>query len=258
MFTDYKIFDFHCHPYVLETENICSYKDERPNSPKEFLACMDRAGIGGFAGSVVGRMTDITFEKVHEFNVHALELRDEFGGRYVPGIHIHPDFVRESCDELEAMKNKGVKLVGELVPYMMGWNSYSSKEAIEIFNVAGELGMVVSAHPTNDDDMEAMVKACPNTTIVFAHPGERGAYEKHIERMKKYKNCYLDICGTGLFRYAMLAYGVNQVGEDRLLFGTDFPVCSASMQVGGVLGEYLSDSAYEAVFHGNAERLLGM
>ena len=97
-----------------------------------------------------------------------------------------------------------------------------------------------------------------NTNFVFAHPGERNTYLRHIERMEKYSNAYLDLSGTGLFRYAMLAHGVNRVGAERFLFGTDFPVCNAAMQVAGILSEYLTDEDYELIFSGNAKRLLGL
>jgi predicted TIM-barrel fold metal-dependent hydrolase len=140
----------------------------------------------------------------------------------------------------------------------MGWKYYASEEATEIFGVAGELGMVVSAHSIDMDDMDEIVRKLPNTNFVFAHPGEKTTYMRQIERMEKYSNAYLDLSGTGLFRYAMLAHGVNRVGAERFLFGTDFPVCNAAMQVAAVLSEYLTDEDYELIFSGNAKRLLGL
>jgi len=251
-----EIFDFHCHPFADGIENICQYP-EGPASASDFAMCMDRAGIGRFAGSVIGgKRGEHTFEDVHACNMTALRLRDFYDGRYVPGIHIHPAYVKESIAELEAMKKEGVNLVGELVPYIQGWKSYSSPEAVEIFRAAGELGMVVNAHCGDPDDMDAVCEKCPGTKFVFAHPGEKATYMRHLERMEKYGNAYLDLSGTGLFRYAMLAHGVNRVGSERFLFGTDFPVCSASMQVSAVLGEYLTEEDYANIFCENAKRLL--
>ncbi len=255
----FDIIDFHTHPFADASENICNYP-EGPSSASDFAACMDRAGIGAFCGSVIPQSANDapTFEQIHELNLHALRLADFYEGRYIPGITVHPAFVKESCDELEYMKTQGVKLVGELVPYRMGWREYACRESLEIFGVAGELGMTVSMHPTNTEDMEAVVKALPKTTFVFAHPGEKAAYMAHLERMEKYPNAYLDLSGTGLFRYAMLAHGVNRLGAERFLFGTDFPVCNASMQVGGILSEYLRPEDYALIFSGNARRLLGL
>lgn len=35
-------------------------------------------------------------------------------------FHVHPAWVRESCDEIAYMHDRGVRLIGELVPYMHG------------------------------------------------------------------------------------------------------------------------------------------
>ena len=256
---DFEIFDFHCHPFYDSNENICVYT-EAVNTREGFIAAMDFAGIGGFAGSVIYRnaITPESFDEIHALNLHALELEKLWGGRYVPGIHIHPDFVRESCEELEAMKKAGVRLVGELVPYRVASVGYSDPAQAEILRLAGELGMVVSCHSASMEDLEKAVAACPGTIFVNAHPGEYKDYSEKLDIMKRYPNLYLDVCGTGLFRYGMLKHGVDMLGAERFLFGTDFPVCNAAMQVTGVLSEPLSDADFELIFAGNAKRLLGI
>ncbi|MCL2518285.1 MAG: amidohydrolase [Oscillospiraceae bacterium] len=246
------IIDFHTHPFISEDENLCFY-----DANVDFLSDIERAGIDKFCGSVIKYLNPESFDEVHELNAHAFELKKLYGDKYIPGIHIHPKFVRESCEELS---NTRTKLIGELVPYMMGWGdlSYSSKECIEIFKLAEELGMVVNAHPTTIEDMEKIVKETPKLNIVFAHPGEKAHYLAQLELMEKYDNVFLDLSGTGLFRYAMLAYGVKRVGSGRFVFGTDFPICNAAMNIGGVFGEELSQKDYEMIFHENAGNLLGL
>ncbi|MFA6947480.1 MAG: amidohydrolase family protein [Eubacteriales bacterium] len=255
-----EVIDFHCHPFLIPSEDICIYPDGSPASPEGFLADITRAGIGRFCGSVVSRIGHCdTFEPIHTLNMHALELGRRFGGRYIPGIHVHPSFPAESEREIREMAARGVKLVGELVPYMLGWEvGYGAPVSVELWRLCGELGMTVSAHPTDAADMEAAVAACPETNFVFAHPGERGEFESHLDRMKKYKNSYLDLCGTGLFRFGMVRHGINAVGADRFLLGTDFPICSASMQITGVTGEHITDSEADAILYGNAARLLSL
>ena len=55
----------------------------------------------------------------------------------------------------------------------------------------------------------------------------------------------------------MLRYMVEQCGAEKLLFGTDFPICNISMQVYGVLSEKISEEAKAAIFSGNYDRLSG-
>ena len=76
--------------------------------------------------------------------------------------------------------------------------------------------------------------------------------------MKKYPNLYLDISGTGLFRYGLLASAVKTVGAGRILFGTDYPICNPRMYVQAVLGEHISQEEKEDILFSNAQRILGI
>jgi predicted TIM-barrel fold metal-dependent hydrolase len=104
--------------------------------------------------------------------------------------------------------------------------------------------------------MDKLLTDFPRLPVIIAHPGEYDAYMAKLELLRRHPNAFLDICGTGLFRYGMLKYGVDQVGAGRFLFGTDFPVCSVGMQVGGVLTEDLTPAERQAIFADNAKRLL--
>jgi len=149
-------------------------------------------------------------------------------------------------------------LIGELVPYMHGWNDYSCKEFDEILDVATQYNMVVSVHTMDHDQMDEMVRKHPNTVIVAAHPQEYAGYMRHLERMKMSENYYLDLSGTGLFRHGMLRRGIDVCGAERFLFGTDFPTCTPSMFIGGVLLDSLiSEEEKRMIFSENAKRLLG-
>ena len=177
-----------------------------------------------------------------------------------PGFHVHPAFVRESCDEIEWAHSLGYRLVGELVPYMHGWTNYGSKALSEILDTADQLHMVVSYHTVVEEaeEMDRMIAAHPGLTFVAAHPGQRPDYLRQIERLQRFPNLSLDLSGTGLFRYGMLAYGVNKVGAERFLFGTDFPICNPGMYVQAVCQEHITETDRELIFHGNAERLLAL
>ena len=107
-------------------------------------------------------------------------------------------------------------------------------------------------------DEYEMVKSHPRITFVGAHPSEKPVYLRHIEWMRELPNYYLDLSGTGLFRYGMLAHGVKELGGERFLFGSDYPVCSPGMNIGGVDYELISDSDRELILAGNAKRLLGL
>ena len=259
--TQRKIIDFHVHPFVEEKENICFYKQSLKFEDDRFVKDLKNCGITTVCGSVIsGTGTRISegFEAIQKLNRHALELWEQWGDFYIPGIHVHPAYVKESYQELEYMHSKGVKLVGELVPYMQEWSDYSCKEFGEILDVIGELGMVVSYHSMDDAQMEKMIANHPKVTFVAAHPNDRDKYPLHLERLKKYNNAYLDLSGTGLFRYGMLKHGVDTVGAEKFLFGTDYPITNPLMYVKAVEFEDITEEAKDMIFYKNAQRILGL
>jgi predicted TIM-barrel fold metal-dependent hydrolase len=102
-----------------------------------------------------------------------------------------------------------------------------------------------------------MVKNHKDVVFVAAHPGEYGDFMRHVERMKMSENYYLDLSGYGLFRHGMLRRAIDEVGVERILFGSDFPTCSPAMYIGGVLlDELITDEEKEMIFSQNAKRLL--
>ena len=252
-----EIIDVHMHPFLTIDESI-AHVFAPVSSFDDMLPDMERAGIGRFAGSVAKWLSGSDWSEIKQLNDHAIEIRDRLEGKYTPGFHIHPSFVRESCEEIERMHAMGVKLIGELVPYMMGWKGYTSPACVEIFALAQEYDMVVSAHPSDDEDMDRLAELFPRLKIMYAHPGNFGVCKRNAQRLAKYDNVYLDVCGTGLFRYGMLRYLIDNSSKDKLLFGTDYPICNPLMQVAGVEYEKLTETEREAIFCLNAKRLLSI
>lgn len=263
-----EIIDFHTHPYLTEEENSCMYRENFSLQPEEAKEDLLRAGIGRICGSVIRPRhvfnKKLGFFQIKELNKEALELKKRFGDFYTPGFHIHPAFVQESLNTIEFMHQNGFSLIGELVPYMHGWEAYgmdyASRGLEEILQLAGEYHMIVSYHTMEQQQvqMEAMIARNPAVTFVAAHPGARESYLSHLERMGKYENAYLDLSGTGLFRYGMLRYGIGRVGSKQFLFGTDYPITNPGMYVEAVCFEHIREMDREMIFHKNAERILNL
>lgn len=251
-----KIIDFHTHPFIHESENVCFYKNT-VSSPDEFKETLQGFGIDKICGSVIERMDEADFATVRRLNDSALELREKWGDFYEPGVHIHPYFLKSSLEELERCRKEGVRMVGELVPYFMDWEMYYNDAMHEIYSAIRDLGYsCVSIHTMQEESMEAAVKNFPEIKFIAAHPNDKQCFMRHLERMEKYPNYYLDLSGTGIFRYGLLKYGISRVGSERFLFGSDFPICNANMYIAAVNSENISREDKKNVFHKNAERLL--
>lgn len=252
------IIDFHTHPYLNAAQSLCMYPGSEPPTPEAMKQALKACGVERICGGVLRKDRAFDFRTLDDA---ALSLRDRLGADfYTPGFQIHPAHVAESVREIEAMHAAGLNLIGELVPYMHGWGDFKAepytRELNEILSAADPYHMVCSYHTMWDWPMEALFTAHPNLTFVAAHPGERESVLKHIERMKQFDNVYLDLSGTGIFRFGSIRTLVNAVGTERILFGTDYPICNPEMYIHAVLGEHLGSDAEEKIFYGNAKRIL--
>ena len=254
----YEIIDFHMHPFINDADNLCMHKDVMRMDADTTYEEMKNAGISKFCGSVIKRDAS-SFEPFKQSNREALLLREKYNGDYVPGFHVSPLFIEDSIAEIDFAHENKVRLIGELVPYMHGWEDYSSEEFSHLLDEAAKHNMVVSLHSWDkyDNSMDNMLQHHRDIIVVGAHPGEYPDFMRHIERMKRFENYYLDISGLGPHRYGMLRRAIDEVGADRILFGSDFPTCSPATFIGSVLLDpLLTDSEKEQIFSQNAKRLL--
>ena len=256
-----KVTDFHTHPYLSEEEFLNFYPECFVPSPGQMKSDIERAGISHVVGCVLNKRKysdDEGFSYIKELNDKALRLKELWGDFYTPGFHVHPHFVKESIAEVERMAAAGVRLIGELVPYMHGWSDYSCKGLHTILEAAEQYSMLVSFHTMKDEQkkMTKMIEAHPKLIFIAAHPNEKEYFLLHLERLKKYENFYLDLSGTGIFRYGLTAYGVKEAGSEKFIFGTDYPICNPRMYVQAVLQEPISDEDKENILYKNARRLL--
>lgn len=257
-----EIIDFHTHPFTERENNICSHTDYCNMSISGTYEMFSRLGVSRICGSVIScsrRENESAWDKIRRNNDTALRLREIYGDFYIPGFHIHPDYIEESIAEIRRMKDLGLKLIGELVPYMDSWSNYARSELSVILDEAEKCGMVVNIHSDGEDEMDELVKKHPNLIIVAAHPGEYDEFMRHLQRMKMSENYYLDLSGYGIFRHGMLRHGIDEFGAERFLFGSDYPTCNPAMYLGGVLLDTLiTDEEKEKIFSLNAKRLLGI
>lgn len=252
-----KVIDFHVHPFRREAYLLNFYPGTEAADADRMRNRLKDAGISHICGSVVKREgCPESFADIRALNREALVLKQMLRDFYTPGFHIHPGFVQASCEEVEFMHRNGVHLMGELVPYMHGWGDFNPQSWMQIMDAAESYGMVCSYHTPFAFDMDRMVGEHPGVIFVAAHPGDRERVPEHIAMMKKHENLYLDLSGTGLFRLGMLKYLVQAVGAERILFGSDYPICNPGMYIQAVLTEDISEADKERILWGNAQRLL--
>jgi len=257
--SDFEIIDCHIHPPVSDAADLTWFYPVE--SLDAFVADMRGMGIDRACGSVIARGEIDSFAPVAAMNKTALELQDRFPDFYIPAMHIDPRYPDESCAELELyVKEKGVRWVGELVGYMMGYQGdYLPPGCEPIYELATELGVCIDFHCGDLEMIDRMCTAFPKLNFALAHPeASQGPFKARLELVTRHPNLHLDLSGSGVMRWDLIRYAVEKAGAEKLLFGSDFPICNPAMYIHCVMTEHISDKEREAIFSGNFKRLIGM
>ena len=178
------ILDFHVHPFRDASHCLNFYPERDAFHPAQLRQELAGAGITHICGSVLGWEAPKTFSDLQALNREALALKDILGDFYTPGFHIHPAYVEESCEEVEAMHRQGVGLMGELVPYLHGWGTFREQNLFRILEAASPYGMVCCYHTPWAFSMEGILSAFPGITFVAAHPGDRERVAEIVDQLR--------------------------------------------------------------------------
>jgi predicted TIM-barrel fold metal-dependent hydrolase len=253
----FEVIDCHIHPPVDAASDL-SWYDPVP-SREAFVAELRACGIHRACGSVIRGGEVDSFAPVAQMNRDALKFRDQFPDFYLAAIHVDPRFPDESCREIEHYHQRGVRWIGELVGYHMGYTEYLLPGSEPVYDLAQSLGLPVNFHCDNLAEIARMCTAFPRLPFILAHPHD--TRDEAIERLAlvaSYKNLCMDLAGSGVMRRGLIRRAIDVCGVEKILMGTDAPICNPAMYVHCVLAERLTDAERAAVLGGNYRRLTGM
>lgn len=95
----------------------------------------------------------------------------------------------------------------------------------------------------------------PDVTFVFGHSGGRyNGIKQAIALGKKYPNACFDIAGD-IWPFGFLEELVENVGADRVIYGSDYTMIEARPMLGVVYGSGLSNIDKEKILYHNAARV---
>lgn len=252
----FEVIDCHIHPPVDAASDLSWYAPVRSRAAfvEELRAC----GISQACGTVIRRGEAATVGELAAMNRAALAFRDEFPDFYLPAIHVDPRFPQESCREIERARREGVRWIGELVGYIMGYQDYLPTGSEPVYGLAQSLGMPVTIHCAELAQVDRLCSAFPRLPVVLAHPHDPKAQVlERLALVAAHPNLHLDLSGSGIMRRGLVRHAVDACGAEKILMGTDAPICNPAMYVHCVLAEELTDSERAAVMGGNFRRLAG-
>jgi predicted TIM-barrel fold metal-dependent hydrolase len=178
------------------------------------------------------------------------EARSAVREHGVTGFHFHPIMGRFSVDG-PLLRPLFEEIAGLGVPVMIDVGTTGMGAGLP-----GGMGTVLRhAHPASVD---ALAAAFPALTIIAAHPGWPWTDEMTAVALHK-GNVYWELSGWAPRYYpAQLRTDIRGRLRDKIMFGTDHPSIPLErlLREWGELG--YADDVMHQVFHGNAERVLGL
>ncbi|MHB1867745.1 MAG: amidohydrolase family protein [Nitrososphaerales archaeon] len=217
-------------------------------------------------------------------NKDSAELAKRYLGRFIPfgSVHMHAsrEIVDSELEEIEELGLHGVKLL----PTLQLFNPAESKNFERICEWCEEKNKVIIYHTGCDpgpfEIPEIAEDANPkylkpvlerySPKLVLAHFGAYSAYhpglwfDEAVNIASSFENVFADTSAAVdfLMRADNLARIRNEVGLERLLFGSDYPVVGGSSMKSDAdlirTSPHLSESEKKLILGENAERLLGI
>jgi len=251
----YRVFDAHLHCPSDESNGEIWQWYPVTKTFAEFVAYLDRTGV---QRGIINAQRCNTAKSPSDFiagNREVARYVEKYKGRFLGACVVNPLFIDEALKEIEYCKKQlGFKWVGELCNYVQPYR-YTINEFELLVEQVDKLNMVLDVH-TNLEEMHFIIQKFPKATIVFPHFGGDEEIFRRIELVAAHPNTYIDTSGYGIDRVGMLEYAVSTVGEDRVLFGSDFSINCPATVTGRIQKAFLTEQQKQKILAGNLETLL--
>ncbi|PKN24638.1 MAG: metal-dependent hydrolase [Deltaproteobacteria bacterium HGW-Deltaproteobacteria-22] len=259
------VIDAHAHLLFGDEEKALNV--DVPASPAELIRRMDAAGIAQAVVMCIAPAGDPAGTAEHNDRiVEAARLHP----RLIPMGSVHPADGAAAISELDRLAKQEVRAL-KLHPNTQGFD-VSDPAVLTVVREAGLRNMIVlfdGYSPFDANQPGKLIKLAmeaPGTRIVIAHVGGPRFVELatliHVLRSYAWyrNNLWVDLSFTAEQFGASplgptLAWAIGQVGADRVLFGSDFPIGDPDKALRAVRALGLDASTLRAVLHDNARDL---
>jgi uncharacterized protein len=240
---EFPVVDGHCHIDAMANMEAPSLDD--------FVCEMDRVGIDVAAiSSCMALCGDVSGG-----NDRTKAAALSYPGRFIAYCHVSSAFPGLMESELSRCFShacfRGIKVYALATDYLD--QSFGA-----VWDFAECRNVPVLCHTWAGElfGLDEVALKHPGAQFIVAHAGSSGSYEPYVSIARRCANVSLDTADpeehTG-----MLECLVSDVGDDRLVFGSDAGCVSLPHQIGKVLFARISDDSKRKILAGNALRLFG-
>jgi len=204
---------------------------------------------------------DPEMEQVRRWNDQVLEAMRQSHGRMEGLCYLNPKYVEESLDELQRCVSAG--MIGVKL-----WVSlkYDDDRVFRVLRAVREADVPVLLHSwrkavgqldqeSTPDEVAYVAAHFPDVQFVMAHTG--GDWEYGARRVAPFGNVCVDIA-CSVIDEGFVETAVDQLGAERVLWGTDAPASSVPVAVGKLQAARIKLREKRLIAGGNAIRIYGL
>ena len=202
-----------------------------------------------------------TFEECVQCNDLVLELMDKEPDLAYGFCYVSQEHGQKAVEEIRRCVRNGMSGVKLWVAVKC-----TDERTYPIVEEAIELGVPILQHSylrweeilpqeSKPDEIAALARRYPDMTMIMAHMALR--WKEGIDTVKDCPNIIVDTSGCDP-ELGSVEYAVQQLGVERVLYGSDAPGRDVLCQLGRVMAADISAEDREKVLRLNSERLLGL
>ncbi|MCL0087322.1 amidohydrolase family protein [Dehalococcoidia bacterium] len=277
------IVDFHTHivpPEIKERREdlvrqdpcfqaLYSAPEVNLATAEDLIASMDRDAINVSVALNIGWSSP---ELCHRTNDYIMESISRYPDRLIGFCSLQPKS-REAVSEIERCARGGIRGIGELMPHMQGFDLGDKALVSPVVEAVQEHNMIVLTHSSEPighiypgkgdvlpETLYRFITNFPDLPIVCAHwGGGLPFYALMPEVARALQNVFFDTAASPfLYRYEIFPCVAELIGEDRILFGSDYPLITQSRIVESLQSLSVPQESKGNILGENARRLLGL
>ncbi len=278
------IIDFHTHVFPRQIKkNRSKYIDSDPcfailysNSDAklatadELIASMDKDEVDI---SVIVNIGWTTHELCVETNDYILESIARYPKRLVGFGAVQPNSYDAAITEIERCAQAGIRGVGEMRPDIQLFDLSDEVFMAPLVEVMTKHKLILLTHASEPvghnypgkggvtpEAFYPFIASFPEVTIVCAHWGGGLPFYALMPEVKQAMgNVFFDTAASP-FLYSAQVYSqvVQLVGDDKILFGSDYPLLAQRRVLNEIRSTSLPAETKSLILSGNARRLLGI
>ena len=227
---------------------------------KALIKSGNSSGITKFAVQSVATSAD-QVESINHFILD--EMNRHPGVIYGLGA-MHPNLTFDECENaLNFVKNNNLRGI-KLHPDFQKFN-IDDPDVFFIFDMIAEYKLPILLHLgdyrydfSRPKRLFNLLKKLPNLIVIGAHFGGWMRWDEAMELLSG-TDCFIDTSST--FEFVSLEkinQAINLFGEDRIMFGTDYPMWTAKKEIKYISQLNLNEPALEKILFKNASRVLNI